>query len=213
MGVVLPTKKKPSVCAVSDPARFNEAYFARFYGDARTRVSDAKDADRLAALVGGIVGYFGITVRRVLDAGCGIGLLKAPLAEQFPRATYTGLEYSEYLCQRHGWIQGSVQDYVSQKPYDLVLCHDVLQYLDDRTATRAIANLARLCQGALSLSLPTQRDWRTAADPDRSDQNVYRRPADWYQTRLRRHFRHLGCGVHVPKALRPISWELEQPWL
>ena len=84
----------------------------------------------------------------MLDAGCGIGLLRAPLMRAFPRAQYTGLEYSEYLCQRYGWTQGSLADWRAD-PFDLVVCYDVLQYLDDRTAARAIANLGRLTRGVL----------------------------------------------------------------
>ena len=90
-------------------------------------------------------------------------MLKAPLALEFPSASYTGLEVSEYLCQTHGWIQASVVDYRSTRPFDLVMCHDVCQYLDDAAAARAIGNLARLCRGVLSFSVPTRRDWRTAA--------------------------------------------------
>ena len=76
----------------------------------------------------------------ILDAGCGIGLLRAPLLRAFPRAHYTGLEYSDYLCERYGWTQGSLANFRAD-PFDLVVCYDVLQYLDDRTAARAIANL------------------------------------------------------------------------
>jgi len=193
-------------------ARFDAAYFERFYGHPDTRVADARDAQRLAGLIGGITRYFGLPVTRVLDAGCGVGLLRGPMAVEFPGATYTGLEVSSYLCETHGWIQASVVDYRSARPYDLVLCHDVCQYLDDAAAARAIGNLARLCRGALSFSVPTTRDWRTAADPTRSDRDVHRRTGEWYQRRLRRHFRHLGCGVHVTRERRPVAWELEEPW-
>jgi len=39
---------------------------------------------------------------------------------------------------------------VRRRP-SLVVCYDVLQYLDDRHSSTAIANLARLCRGALYL--------------------------------------------------------------
>ena len=194
-------------------ARFDAAYFERFYGHPDTRVADERDAARLAGLIGGVTRYFGLRATRILDAGCGVGLLKAPLAVEFPLASYTGLEVSEYLCGTHGWTHASVVDYRAPRPYDLVLCHDVCQYLDDAAAGRAIGNLARLCRGVLSFSVPTRRDWRTAADPTRSDGDVHRRTGEWYRSRLRRHFRHLGCGLHVTRGLKPIAWELEEPWL
>lgn len=195
-----------------DPAEFDAAYFERFYGHPDTRVADQRDAHRQVGLIVGVTTYFGFRVTRILDAGCGIGLLRAPLAAAFPNASYTGLEVSPYLCEKHGWVQGSVLDFASRRPFDLVLCHDVLQYLPDATAARAIGNLARLCRGALSFGVPTTRDWRTAADPARSDGNVYRRTGRWYQARLRRHFRHLGCGVHASRDQKAVAWELEEPW-
>src|ERR1700743_2918317 len=97
-----------------------------------------------------------IPVRSIIDAGCGIGLLRKPFADELPRARYHGLEASDYLCKRYGWTEGSVIDYVPRKPADLVVCYDVLQYLDDRDAARAIANLARMTRAALYISALTR---------------------------------------------------------
>ena len=153
-----------------------------------------------------------LPVRRILDAGCGIGLLASPLRQQFPRARYEGLEVSPFLCRKYGWHQGSLANFAAAMPYDLVICHDVLQYLDDQAAARSLANLARLARGALYLSVLTRGDWRHAADQSRTDRDVHLRSADWYRRRLRRGFRHLAAGVHLARALRPILWELERPW-
>ena len=191
---------------------FDEGFFERYYGDPETRVADAGDAERLAALIGGIVNYLELPVRRILDAGCGIGLLRAPLARQFPAARYEGLELSAFLCRKFGWHQGSLATFAAAAPYDLVVCHDVLQYLDDAQAARALSNLARLTRGALYFSVLTKRDWRDAADQSRTDRDVWLRGADWYRRRLRRRFRHVAGGVHFVRALSPILWELERPW-
>ena len=137
--------------------RFDKDYYQRFYFDARTAVVSRAEMKARARLIGAYANHIGLPVRRVLDAGCGIGLLRAPLRRAFPRATYTGLEYSEYLCKRFGWVRGSLATY-DDEPFDLVVCYDVLQYLDDRTATRALANLARLTRGVLYLSALTARD-------------------------------------------------------
>jgi SAM-dependent methyltransferase len=191
---------------------FDEAYFRRYYGDAATRVADAGDARRLAGLIAGVTGYHGVRVRRILDAGCGIGLLRAPLLGHYPGASYEGLEVSPFLCARFGWHEGSLATFRSPRRFDLVVCHDVLQYLPDALAARAIANLARLSQGALYFSALTRRDWHHAADQSRTDRQVHLRPAEWYRSRLRRRFRHLGSGVYVARPLDPIVWELEAPW-
>ena len=194
------------------PDDFDEQFFERFYGDPATRVADDGDAERVAALIAGIVHYLELPVRRILDAGCGVGLLKEPLLRQFPKARYHGLEVSPFLCRRYGWIEGSLADYRAAQPYDLVVCHDVMQYLDDRLAGRALRNLASLSRGALYFSVLTRRDWLKAADQSRTDRTVQLRDADWYRPRLRRGFRHVAGGVHLARALTPILWELEGPW-
>lgn len=192
---------------------FDEAFFHRYYGDADTRVADAGDAERLAGLIGGMVDYVGVRVRHILDAGCGVGLLRAPLTARYPKARYEGLEASPFLCRKFGWQQGSVAEFKASRRYDLVVCHDVLQYLDDATAARAISNLARLAGAVLYFSVLTQGDWRYAADQSRTDRDVHLRPAGWYRSRLRRRFRHLGAGVYLVRPLKPILWELETPWV
>ena len=190
---------------------FDADFFARYYGNPATRVADAGDAARLVGLIAGVVDYLELPVRRILDAGCGVGLLKAPLRRRFPRARYEGLEVSPFLCDKYGWHQGSLAEFAAA-PYDLVVCHDVLQYLDEASAARALANLARLSRGALYFSVLTRLDWRHSADQSRTDRDVHLRPADWYRRRLRRGFRHIAAGVHVARGLTPILWELERPW-
>ena len=194
-------------------ADFDEAFFHRYYGDAQTRVADAGDAERLAGLIAGMVDYLGVRVRHVLDAGCGVGLLREPLTRRYPAARYEGLEASPFLCKKFGWRQGSVAGFKGSRRYDLVVCHDVLQYLDDGTAAGALANLARLTGAVLYFSVLTRGDWRHAADQSRTDRDVHLRPAEWYRTRLRRRFRHLGAGVYLVRPLKPILWELEAPWV
>jgi SAM-dependent methyltransferase len=167
---------------------------------------------RLGRFVCAYVDYLGFTVRRVLDAGCGLGHLRPAVRERFPRARYVGLETSEYLCRRFGWVRASVADYAPSQPFDLVLCHDVLQYLDDRAAVRALGNLGRLSRGALYFSVLTVEDWRRNADRARTDAvSVRLRPAAWYRARLARHFRPLGGGLWSRRGYDPLLWELERP--
>src|SRR3954470_4488739 len=176
--------------------RFDRDYYRRFYLDTRTAVVSRAEMRARARLIGAYAAHIGLPVRRLLDAGCGIGLLRAPLRRAFPRAQYTGLEYSAWLCQRYGWTQGSLIDWRAD-PFDLVICYDVLQYLDDRSAARAIANLARLTRGVLYLSALTERDWRENCDRTRTDRDVTLRPAAWYGARLRRYFNPAGLGFWI----------------
>ena len=194
------------------PLLFDTEFYRRYYVDPRTRVASRADALRLGRFICAYTDYLGFTVKRVLDAGCGLGHFRVPVRQFFSRARYVGLETSAYLCRRYGWLQKSVADYAPKQPFDLVFCHDVLQYLDDRTAARALSNLGRLSRGVLYFSVLTAGDWRRNADRARTDSGVHLRPAAWYRSRLLRHFRPVGGGMLVRRGFDPLLWELERPW-
>jgi hypothetical protein len=190
---------------------FDAAYFQRYYLSRATRVVTPAEMQTRATLIAAILKQVQVPVRRILDAGCGIGLLRAPFACVLPKARYLGLEYSGYLCGRYGWTQGSVVDHVLAAPVDLVVCYDVLQYLTDTDAAQAIANFARLSQAALYVSALTREDWRDNCDRSKTDRDVHLRPGAWYRRRLSRHFSYLGFGVWLRKDVAAILWELERP--
>jgi predicted TPR repeat methyltransferase len=188
---------------------FGAAYFKKFYVNPATRVVTPEEMRVRAHTIAAVLAQASISVRTILDAGCGMGLLRKPFATALPRARYAGLEASDYLCGRYGWIKGSVVDYAPRKPCDLVVCYDVLQYLDDRAAARAIGNLKRLSSAALYVSALTREDWRDNCDRTRTDRAVYLRSGDWYRRRLKRNFRYLGLGVWLRKEVTPLLWEME----
>jgi trans-aconitate methyltransferase len=192
-------------------ALFDSAYFRKFYFDAATRVTTAAEMRRRAQLIAAILRHAGIPVRRILDAGCGIGLLRKPFAAAMPRARYQGFEASDFLCARYGWTKGSVVDFAPRSASDLVVCYDVLQYLEDADAARAIANLAKLTRAALYVSALTQEDWRANCDRTRTDRSVHLRPGDWYRRRLEKRFNYMGFGVWLRKGVTAILWDLERP--
>ena len=164
-----------------------------------------------AAVIASALKQCQIPVRRILDAGCGIGLLRSPFREFLPRARYTGLEASDYLCGRFGWTSGSVADFTPRQPFDLVICYDVLQYLPDAEAARAIANFSRLSRAALYVSALTTEDWRNNCDRSRTDRHVHLRNGGWYRRRLQKSFRYVGFGIWVRKNVTAILWEMERP--
>jgi SAM-dependent methyltransferase len=190
---------------------FGPAYYRKYYLDPATRVITAAEMRARARLICAILSHAALPVRTILDVGCGIGLLRKPFAELLPRARYTGLESSEYLCVRYGWVCGSVADYAPRHASDLVVCYDVLQYLDDRDAGRALVNLSRLTRAALYVSALTREDWRENCDRRRTDRAVHLRSGEWYRRRLRRWFSYLGFGVWLRKDTPAILWDLERP--
>jgi len=189
--------------------RFDRAYYQRYYYDSRTAVATRAEMRARARLIAAFVAHVGLPVRRILEAGCGTGLLRAELRRLLPRAHYTALEASDYLCRRHGWRLGRIEEFRAPAPFDLVICYDVLQYLDAVRAARALRNLARLTRGALYFSALTRGDLERNADPKRTDADVHLRSARWYRTRLRRHFREAGLGLWLRRGAPLTLWELE----
>jgi SAM-dependent methyltransferase len=189
---------------------FDADFYRRFYFDARTQVTSRAETVALANTVAVLVQHLDIPVRTILDAGCGLGWMRAPLLRAFPRATYTGIEVSPHVCERYGWTHASIASYRTRRRFDLVICDDVLQYLTDVEAARAIANLGRLCRGALFLEVPTREDWQRNADRSCSDDEIHLRSTSWYRTRLARRFRHAGFGLYVRRNLPLRQWELSR---
>ncbi len=87
------------------------AYYRRYYFNPATRVTSAAEMrDRMAPHPRRASPREG-SGAPVLDAGCGVGLLRRPFASLAPRIAYTELEDSDYLCKRYGWTRGSLVDF------------------------------------------------------------------------------------------------------
>ncbi len=188
---------------------FDKAYYKKFYLNPTTRVFDKQGPALLANFVFAYVEYLRLPLKRTLDMGCGLGYWKKELTKHFPKAHYAGVEYSEYLCQKYGWEQGSVIDYGGQGEFDLVICQSVLQYLNDKDFKKALANLHRLCRGVLYLEIITQKDWELHCDQKSTDGRIFLRGAAWYQKHLGKYFRNLGGGLYLSKKTSTVLYELE----
>jgi predicted TPR repeat methyltransferase len=190
---------------------FDARFYERFYENPKTRVTSREEMEARARAVAAAVRLLDVPVRTILDAGCGLGWMRRGLLKQFPRARYVGLEVSEHLCRRYGWTHASLATYSPGTRFDLIVCYDVLQYLPDSQAVRAMANLARLASGALYFHAPTVEDWRGNADLSCSDGDIHLRPADWYRSRLARKLHYAGFGIHVKRGVPFSQWALEAP--
>ena len=193
----------------SSAHRFDRRYYDRYYRNPRTRVSSQHEAAVLGRFVCAYLAHLGQPVRRVLDAGCGLGRWRKVIAEHFPRASYRGIEVSEYLCRELGWTHASIAEYRTRGRFDLVVCQGVLQYLEPREAAAALANLGRLCRGALYLEVLTAEDWRDNCDRRATDGGVHLRPANWYRRRLSPAFRACGGGLYLHRDSTAVLYALE----
>jgi SAM-dependent methyltransferase len=189
--------------------QFDRAYYQRFYVNPRTAVTSRAEMNARGRLIAAMAEHLGLPVRSILDAGCGVGLLRAPLRRALPGASYTGLEVSQYLCRRHGWLQGGIQDFTRQAQYDVVVCYDVLQYLDAADTRRALANLARVCRGLLYFGVLTKEDWEENCDQTRTDPAVSLRGGAWYRRELGKSFLHLGAGFWLRQDCALTVWEMD----
>ncbi len=189
--------------------RFDKSYYDRFYRNPETRAVTPAASRRQAAFLAAYLKHLEIPVRRILDIGCGTGATLRALGKQYPGAVTQGVEISAYLCRRYGWQQGSVIDYQAGTPFDLVVCHDVLAYLDKAECTRAIANLDRLSRAAVFLGILTSDD-RDLYDPDRTDAEQHLRPAGWYRNRLAPYFVNIGGGLHLKRPPDVAVWAMDR---
>ena len=189
---------------------FDETYYQRYYFDKKTSVVDPEHIERLGAFVCSYLQYLRVPVLRVLDVGCGIGLWREVVARHFPDATYHGVEFSEYLCERFGWERGSVVDYTAQQPFDLVICQGVLSYLSPPDLKLALQNLGRLSQGALYVEASTREDYeRDVIDDELADPRLFRHRAELYRRGLQQGFTDLGGGVWLSRQAEVPLFELE----
>ena len=188
---------------------FDHAYFERFYFNPRTRVAERVFFDRLAAFAGAYLNLLECPVKRVLDVGCGVGLLHAGLRKAFPGVKIDACDASEYVCERYGWRWATLEELKVGRSYDLVICHDVLQYLDNKAARLAIDKLAALSHRALLFGVLTREDWANNCDQTLTDSDAYLRSSAWYRRALGAHFRNAGGGIYIRREADIVLYALD----
>jgi trans-aconitate methyltransferase len=193
---------------VSARTVFDADYYRRFYRD--RPVHDRRRVARLAEGVFGMCGWWGVPVRSVLDIGAGPGYWRDWLASSRPRVRYHSVDVSAYAAARYGHEQQDISVWAPTRPFDVVVCQGVLQYLDDVAAGRAIANLARATRSILYLEVPSTEDRDTVLDTERTDFDIWWRSAKWYRARMTRNFVELGCGLHCIRSAGVYFYELER---
>jgi SAM-dependent methyltransferase len=188
---------------------FDEAYFERFYFDENTRVAEPSYFDRMAGFIGAYLAFLDCPIETILDAGCGAGLLHDGLRRAFPGVRIDAIDVSDYACQRFGWQCASIEEYEHKAGFDLVICHDVLQYLNRRAAVRALDKLARLTHAVLFFGVLTREDWERNCDRIRTDGDAHLRSSAWYRRRLSKAFLNAGGGVYVKRGTEVVLYALE----
>jgi SAM-dependent methyltransferase len=104
--------------------------------------------------------------RRILEVGCGEGIVLATLADRLPGAQLDGLELDEAAleeartrCPRATLVRGDAcaLPFVDQS-FDLVVCLEVLEHLPE--PARALRELRRVARAGCLLSVPHEPFFR-----------------------------------------------------
>jgi SAM-dependent methyltransferase len=169
-------------------ARYDQAYFDKWYRHPRHRVKSPAELARQVAFVLGTAEFvLGRPVRTVLDVGCGEGQWRAALRRHRPRLVYDGVDPSAYAVARYGAArglqQGGLHDLDAlplRDSYDLVVCCGMLNYLEPDTLPAGLVQVARRTGGVAYLELFTSED---AYEGDTDWPSP--RAASWYRRVLR----------------------------
>jgi predicted TPR repeat methyltransferase len=199
-----PNKPRTSAQDGAGAERFGPDFFAHYYHRRTTRVASARDYRLRAQLIIAQAALVRISIRRILDVGAGAGGFARAFDALLPNTRYTGIDVSAHACQRFGWTRASITEYAGRRPFDLVLCHDVFQYLTRNEALLAFNNLAALTHGLLYFTALTTEDWNDNCDQSRTDDDVYFRSARWYRRQLAPAFQQIGPGIFLTRGTRPL---------
>jgi hypothetical protein len=187
---------------------FNARYYERYYEDPRTAILTPEMRENEVAFVLAFCRHIGLEVERFTDAGAGTGWWAKEFASQYPSCgeieTFDGsVEACEIYGHRHVPLQK-----LSGKAADLVVCRDVLRYLNERDAEEAVRRLAKKTKGVLYIHVVTRED---EFDEEASDVAGYFRPVTWYRSRLSaENLRDCGMGLFVSHRFRDFSpWSIE----
>ena len=185
-------------------ARYDRAYFDKWYRNPRTRVKTPAELRRQVEFVLHAAEWIlGRRARTVLDVGCGEGNWQPVLRRLRPGIVYDGVDPSAYAVARHGARRGLQQGGIEDLPdlplrasYDLVVCCGMLNYLSAPQLVAGLPLVAARTGGMAYLELFADGD---AIEGDTGWPTP--RPAAWYRRVLARAgFRAVGMQCYVPSA-------------
>jgi hypothetical protein len=189
---------------------FDARYYRRFYESSRTAVVTTNQAKAEVGFVLAFCNHVGLRIRRFTDAGAGTGWWAKEFRRQYKsQCVIETFDSSEAAAKGYGHTQVGIED-IPLKPADLVVCRDVLRYLNDAAAKRAIRRLARKTRGVLYLHVITSDD---EVDEEASDMSGYFRTASWYRRELKKAgFVNVGMGLFASSKFKTFDpFALEVP--
>lgn len=196
------------------PKSYDEHYFNHWYRTPGQRPGLRSLLERKVALAIAVAEYhLGHPVRSVLDVGCGEGAWRAPLLRLRPQLNYLGIDASEYAVARHGgrrnlkWLHfEQLAEVRFDAPVDLLICSDVLHYLNHREIVRGLSGFSELCDGVAFIEVFAKGDEFVGDTVD-----FHARPAAQYKQWLQTAgFTHVGSHCWLSRRLAAAASALER---
>ena len=182
---------------------FDAAYYKRYYHDTRTAVMTREMQQAEVAFVTAFCRHIGLTIRRFADVGAGTGWWAKEFIRRYPSCPVVEtFDASEAASRLYGHRRVPLQK-LGGRESDLIVCRDVLRYLNNADTEKAIRRLARKCRGVLYLHVITPED---EIDEEMSDMSGFFRSRSWYRQRLRAAgFRDCGMGLFVSAKMKSFA--------
>src|SRR5436853_5219871 len=163
--------------------RYDQSYFDKWYRGAQ-RVNAPAEVRRKVSLAVAMTEYFlRRPLRSVLDIGCGEGAWLDHLRALRTNVEYMGLDSSDYVVRRFGRKRnirratfGELPSLRLARKFDLIVCSDVLHYVDDAEIRNGTREIVRLLDGVAFIEVLTKEDEVTGDLLE-----MKRRPSKWYR--------------------------------
>ena len=178
---------------------YDRGYFERWYRAKTSRIeAPAALRRRVALAVAMAERFLERPIRSARDVGCGEARWRAELLLLRPKLFYQGVEPSAYAVKRFGKRRNIMQGGFAELkqldvggPFDLVVCADVLHYLEVDDLERGLPALVTLTGGLAYLELLTDQE-----EVEGDQLALKLRPPSLYQ-KLFSSFGLTGVGCHV----------------
>lgn len=145
---------------------YDRDYFERWYRDPDDRVSTRDSLERKARMAIAVTEFLiGRRVRTILDVGCGEAPWCPIVRRLRPNASYIGIDSSDYVLERFGSERnirrgtlGELGKMRLRRDVDLIVCADVLQYVETPELERGLRAIRRLLGGVAYIESFTTED-------------------------------------------------------
>ena len=195
---------------------YDQAYFDQWYRNPRFAVVNREVLRRRVRLAVSVTEYLlERPVRSVLDVGCGEGVWRAELRRLRPAVRYLGLDSSDYALRRYGTRRnlrrgtvGDLADLNLRGPYDLIVCSDVLHYVETSELRRGLQEMSALLGGVAFLEFFCAED-----DVEGDRTGLQQRSAVAYQKLLRAAGLYpVGLHCYVGRPIHAALTKFERAW-